>query len=671
MRYNNHIINISIYYMSNKPCNFDWSNYTGPPWSRATLVCTGNNYSQFALNMRRKAEILQYKKNQNNLTKSQQWSMLNKGLLTRKKTWATQGIVNHSNPNTNNLNLNNNTLICNTNSVEPLIIINSSSSSGVPGKSIGLYLDKSVPLTNYKNQITYSSGGKNIPEKDRYPDDYIYSVFQYGSILFKQPTQSSIAYLQYPNDIGLDTLSIGTNDFTIEWWQYWTPINDYNDVILFSIGNYLEGNIDIALTYKKKDDIFDITSSDNGGIYFWKPSINGMDNIHVVSNRLPHENMWVHFAIVGHSNEKIEFYMDGKNISTDPGPYSFMETNYPLTIGQISGSMGTDSNYFGKITNFRWLIGHKVYTSNFTPLINPLKNIQGTKLLLLSKNQSTSVKDSSNFNRIPTNHDVVYSADIPIPFVPILYSKDTIISNEYIIGEDVIKDSMSNCLYTTVINPTYYNTLFVDSKYFIENNIVNGSDKTNIEKYYGCSWDNTSHPTNNLLINWGFFYLYDITSKTFYFPLFEQLDINENVISQQTFNVFNRKFMIKYGWPVKGIYKIEINVNDDLPFKFGCYGELNSEENEIMDLSHNYVINSDNLKLYYHLDKNINSNTNKFYSYWIPKVISENNNITPYSINHHTTYMSAISKEVTRGLIVYFGFVNDINEWVINDLSVL
>ena len=143
--------------MSDNYCTFDWSNYTGPPWDRATLSCTGNNFSSFDLNMRRKSEILKYNKNQNNPTKKQLWSMMNKGTLTRKKAWATQGIIApYSDPNTNKLNLVGNTLVCNINSTEPLIIVNSNSASNVPGKPLGLYLNPLVPLTNYKKQITYS-----------------------------------------------------------------------------------------------------------------------------------------------------------------------------------------------------------------------------------------------------------------------------------------------------------------------------------------------------------------------------------------------------------------------------------------------------------------------------------------------------------------------------------
>lgn len=159
--------------------SFNWSTYKGPPWSRGDLVCIGNNFSQYQLNMRRKAEILQYKSNQNNLTKKQLWSMLNKGELYRKKTWATQGIYS-SNPNTNKLTLIGNNLVCNPNSVfQP--IINPSYASDVPGTPIGLYLDPVVPLTSYKPQVVYSSGGDKYPQTAWKPGDNGFPVGKSGS----------------------------------------------------------------------------------------------------------------------------------------------------------------------------------------------------------------------------------------------------------------------------------------------------------------------------------------------------------------------------------------------------------------------------------------------------------------------------------------------------------
>ena len=96
--------------MSNIPSYCPYQGATvPPPWSRATLSCINYQNPNIGVNeldMRRKAEILQYNKNQNNLTKKQAWSMLNKGQLTRKKVWATQGI-NYTNPNVNKLKFEN------------------------------------------------------------------------------------------------------------------------------------------------------------------------------------------------------------------------------------------------------------------------------------------------------------------------------------------------------------------------------------------------------------------------------------------------------------------------------------------------------------------------------------------------------------------------------------
>lgn len=125
-----------------------------PPWGRVRLVdvisgTTGITYDD--LRMRRKAEVLQYNKNQNKITQKQSWAMLNKGYLNKKHSWAIQN-YNITNPNTSNLQFANNSntiLVCN--NTPNLIIKTPTSASGVPGKKINLYLDPSIPLVNYND----------------------------------------------------------------------------------------------------------------------------------------------------------------------------------------------------------------------------------------------------------------------------------------------------------------------------------------------------------------------------------------------------------------------------------------------------------------------------------------------------------------------------------------
>jgi hypothetical protein len=83
-----------------------------PPnlWSRATGDCL-NGYNPEDLAMRRKAEVLKYKGNQNHLTKRQQWARNINGYgPLGKKVWASQTDLG-SNPNIFGLEENGNTLI--------------------------------------------------------------------------------------------------------------------------------------------------------------------------------------------------------------------------------------------------------------------------------------------------------------------------------------------------------------------------------------------------------------------------------------------------------------------------------------------------------------------------------------------------------------------------------
>ena len=175
--------------MSNIPLYCPYKGATvPPPWSRATLNCVDYQNPIIGINdleMRRKAQILKYNKNQNNPTKKQLWAMLNKGQLTRKKVWATQGI-NYTNPNIDDLNFanndsNTNILQCSAATAEPLIVKNSSTASDVPGNPIELYLDPNVPLTGYIVQQTYSAGGTKFPQSSWAPGDDGFPVGKSGN----------------------------------------------------------------------------------------------------------------------------------------------------------------------------------------------------------------------------------------------------------------------------------------------------------------------------------------------------------------------------------------------------------------------------------------------------------------------------------------------------------
>lgn len=101
-----------------------------------------------AVQMRRKAEILQHKQNNSNLTKQQYFSLLTQGKGPyAKRVWATQS-DRFTSPNTSGLAQDvNGNLLCNSPST---IIYKPSSASNVPGPVINLYLDPNVEPNGYK-----------------------------------------------------------------------------------------------------------------------------------------------------------------------------------------------------------------------------------------------------------------------------------------------------------------------------------------------------------------------------------------------------------------------------------------------------------------------------------------------------------------------------------------
>jgi hypothetical protein len=95
--------------------------------------------------MRRKAEILKYKKNSANISKNKNWSNVIQGKGPyAKRAWANQNDLG-SNPNISGLDEERNTIICNSNG----IVCAPTSSSNVPGPIMNLCYNPAIPLVGY------------------------------------------------------------------------------------------------------------------------------------------------------------------------------------------------------------------------------------------------------------------------------------------------------------------------------------------------------------------------------------------------------------------------------------------------------------------------------------------------------------------------------------------
>jgi hypothetical protein len=108
-------------------------------------------------------------------------------------------------------------------------------------------------------------------------------------------------------------------------------------------------------------------------------------------------------------------YINGTSLATTfTSAYNFNDITNVLRIGN-EGTPSAGASLSGRITNFRWVKGTAVYTSNFTRPSAPLTAISGTELLLLVSSADTFLVDSSPNNRTVTNNgnNVTYNVSSP------------------------------------------------------------------------------------------------------------------------------------------------------------------------------------------------------------------------------------------------------------------
>jgi len=252
------------------------------------------------------------------------------------------------------------------------------------------------------------------------------------------------------------------------------------------------------------------------------------------------------------------------------------------------------------------------------------------------------------------------------PTGPTLRSKDNDTSGGFPIGGTVTKD-MGDEDYTQEFDPNIYQSEFFPGMAdFVDGNIVQG-DKDSGDRLNASYWNDLG---NDVFDDWGYFYIYDVESGKYYFPLINPQNQDDGIFTTQSFEAFGRTFTIRHGWAVEGIFKFDISVADDKPFRFGAYGNMGSDGDEnIEDLTHAYTASGTNLTLYYQRHAEDGDSNEILYSYWIPKAVSANAAQT-YDFYNNSDDNSMMSKEVTGGVIVYFAKKNDVKEWVAADLEI-
>ena len=185
--------------------------------------------------------------------------------------------------------------------------------------------------------------------------------------------------------------------------------------------------------------------------------------------------------------------------------------------------------------------------------------------------------------------------------------------------------------------------------------------------------------TGDIFDQWGHFYLYDVESDAYYIPLLHPVNQNDGVIITQTYSAFGgRTFTIKHGYPVQGIFKFDISVNDDKEFVFGAYGDMGSDTATVnTNLSSSYSLNENSYNLYYNRNNQTGTTTEIFFTYVIPYETEKNTNVITYvkqnsgpgANSGNLEIFSFYTKNLKRGVNIYFSKTNDVRNWVINDLK--
>ena len=208
-----------------------------------------------------------------------------------------------------------------------------------------------------------------------------------GSLFFNGVVGNNTK-LSIPNDIDF---RMRTNIFTIEWFQY---ITDVTLGRIFSI-NTNEFSVSIEGT---------ITSQT---ISLW---INGIGVPLYSGNVL---KKWTHVAIVRNNSYSIALYINGVVSNSVFNDSDLNNTTDSLLIGNELAEPDYGA-YKGYITNFRWVNGSALYTSNFNVPVSPLISVPNTKLLLTSLTKSGAFVDTSGCFKSIYNTNVFWDVFTPI-----------------------------------------------------------------------------------------------------------------------------------------------------------------------------------------------------------------------------------------------------------------
>ena len=175
--------------------------------------------------------------------------------------------------------------------------------------------------------------------------------------------------------------SVGTGDFTVEWFQYQTATNSWPRI--FTLGTY-PARLGVSI--------------ESGTFYLWASGqIAGSFSLGANSNYF---HKWVHFAVT-RSNGTVSIYNDGTRVANFSFANNIDTASFPLLVG----SEGTTGTAFpGYLSNFHFVKGESLYSGgSLTRPSAPIVAGSNSKLLLRFTDAANLLTDSSGTGKVVTN----------------------------------------------------------------------------------------------------------------------------------------------------------------------------------------------------------------------------------------------------------------------------
>jgi len=190
---------------------------------------------------------------------------------------------------------------------------------------------------------------------------------------------------------------LGTNNHTIEFWFYHTSRGLYDTI--FAYGNNPPQWTSRSNYYINmgSNQFLVVLGNGSGG---WEMLLSG--------GTLVTLNTWHHYALV-RNGSTFTLYINGTSRGTATTSAPIGTQVGSLVVG--SHGVGGGDGYTGYISNFRFVVGTAVYTSNFTPPTSPLTAIPNTQLLI----QGLVDRSPNAFTLTNTNNVTLATNVSPFP----------------------------------------------------------------------------------------------------------------------------------------------------------------------------------------------------------------------------------------------------------------